>query len=409
MQPAQQAVVGQIRLLGRAGVRAASSAAASTSARATVTLPNGKQLDLADGDIKLTMPAEWHPHAGTWMAWPTRFDVWRDRGAPARAAFVEVIKAISQFEPVTVIAHPNIWGEARAALPDNVRVVEMCHDDSWLRDSGPTVVLGEISNCPQPTIRTAVGVDWLFNGWGDLYGSYEQDRLVARKICEVEKLPFVSVDMVLEGGSIHVDGEGTLLTTEECLLNPNRNPDMTKAEIEASLKRFTGVTKVIWLPKGLAFDEDTNGHIDNFACFARPGVVLLAWCDDEDDPQYDISREALEVLSRETDAKGRKLEVIKLPCPPVLTRTQEEWETLDEVGRANRHTGERLAASYVNFYLPNGGVIMPAFGLPEADARAKRVLEAAFPDRRVVAVQTREVVLGGGNVHCITQQAPLLP
>ncbi|KAI8476561.1 MAG: hypothetical protein J3K34DRAFT_453147 [Monoraphidium minutum] len=355
------------------------------------------------------MPAEWAPHAGTWMAWPTRLDVWRAGAAPARAAFTDVILAIARFEPVTVIADPAAWAEARAALPDHVRVVEMRHDDSWLRDSGPTVVLGEISNCPQPTIRLPVGIDWAFNGWGDLYGSFEQDKLVARKLCGVERMPYVSVDMVLEGGSIHVDGEGTMLTTEECLLHPNRNPSMTKADIEAELKRYTGVTKVVWLPKGLAFDDDTNGHVDNFACFAEPGVVLLAWSDDENDPQYAISREALEVLSRERDTKGRPFRVVKLPCPPPLYRTQEEWETLDEEGRKNRHAGERLAASYANFYVCNGAVIMPAFGLPDHDAAAAAALKAAFPGRTVVAVGTREIVLGGGNVHCITQQQPALP
>lgn len=284
----------------------------------------------------------------------------------------------------------------------------MRHDDSWLRDTGPTVALAEISACPAPPIRAAVGVDWRFNGWGDLYGSYDLDRLVARKICEVEKMPYVSVDMVLEGGSIHVDGEGTLLTTEECLLNANRNPDMTKDEIEAALKRFTGATKVIWLPKGLAFDDDTNGHVDNFACFARPGVVLLAWSDDPNDPQHAISAEALAILSEATDARGRRLEVLKVPCPPNLFRSEEEWATLDEEGRKHRRAGERLAASYVNFYVCNGGVVMPAFGAPEADAAAREVLEAAFPGRKVVAVETREIVLGGGNIHCITQQQPLL-
>ncbi|KIZ07030.1 agmatine deiminase [Monoraphidium neglectum] len=161
--------------------------------------------------------------------------------------------------------------------------------------------------------------------------------------------------------------------------------------------------------RGLAFDHDTNGHIDNFACFARPGVVLLAWSDDESDPQYAISREAQDILSKEVDAKGRPLQIIKLPCPPPLHRTQEEWDTLDDSGKQHRQAGERLAASYANFYICNGGIIMPAFGLPDADSAAQQVLEAAFPDRKVVAVQTREIVLGGGNVHCITQQQPLLP
>lgn len=200
----------------------------------------------------------------------------------------------------------------------------------------------------------------------------------------------------------------TCLTTEECLLHKNRNPSLGKSEIESVLKRQLGVEKVIWLPLGLHADHDTNGHVDNFACFARPGVVLLAWCDDAADPQHAISRRALELLKKETDARGRPLEVVKLPCPPVLTRTQAEYDGLAPLGKENRAAGERLAASYVNFYVANGGVVAPAFGgaAAAADAEAGRILRAAFPGREVVQVPTREIVLGGGNIHCITQQQP---
>ena len=165
---------------------------------------------------------------------------------------------------------------------------------------------------------------------------------------------------------------------------------------------------MIWLPLGLYADHDTNGHVDNFACFARPGVVLLAWTDDKQDPQHAISNEALAILERERDARGRRLEVIKLPCPPVLSRTQEEYDGLDDEGKEHRKPGERLAASYVNFYVANGGVVAPAFGgdAASADAEAAKVLRRAFPGREVVQVPTREIVLGGGNIHCITQQQP---
>jgi agmatine/peptidylarginine deiminase len=206
----------------------------------------------------------------------------------------------------------------------------------------------------------------------------------------------------------HPPKNSTCLTTEECLLHPNRNPSLGKSEVEAALRRHLGVRKVIWLPLGLYADHDTNGHIDNFACFARPGVVLLAWTDDEKDPQHEISTRALEILRREKDARGRDLEIVKLPCPPVLERTQEEYEGLAPEGREHRAPGERLAASYVNFYVANGGVVAPAFGgaAEEADARAAEVLRRAFPGREVVQVPTREIVLGGGNIHCITQQQP---
>jgi agmatine deiminase len=183
---------------------------------------------------------------------------------------------------------------------------------------------------------------------------------------------------------------------------------MGKREIERALERHLGVRKVVWLPLGLHADHDTNGHVDNFACFARPGVILLAWCDDPADPQHAISRDALAILEGETDARGRRFEVVKLPCPPALERTRAEYEGLDAEGRRHRAAGERLAASYVNFYVANGGVVAPAFGgaAAAADAAAAEVLRRAFPGREVVQVPTREIVLGGGNIHCITQQQP---
>jgi len=279
MQPS--GVFGRIRCLGQQARAFTTNTGPSETA---ITLPNGKQLIVGESDITLKMPAEFGPHAGCWLAWPKRPEIWRADGKPAKHAFTQVVNAISKFEPVTVIAHNAQWQEARNALPEHVRVVEMTIDDSWLRDTAPTFVLGEVRSCPKPPLRMLVGIDWGFNGWGDLFGIYEQDKLVARKICEAERLPCITADFILEGGSIHVDGEGTLLTTEECLLHPNRNPNLTKSEIEDRLKRLLGVSKVIWLPRGLFGDTDTNGHIDNFACFAKPGVVLLAWTDDESDP-----------------------------------------------------------------------------------------------------------------------------
>jgi len=224
----------------------------------------------------------------------------------------------------------------------------------------------------------------------------------------VEKVPRFPHSMILEGGSIHVDGEGTCLTTEECLLNKNRNPHLTKAEIEDELKAYLGVKKVIWLPHGLFGDDDTNGHIDNMCCFVKPGVVLLSWTDDVSDPQYERSLEAVSVLSNATDAKGRKLEIIKLHVPGPLYMTDEEASGLIQDGEAKpRPPGTRLAASYLNFYIANGGIITPQFGDQKWDDEAVRVLSLAFPDYEVVRVDgAREIALGGGNIHCITQQQP---
>lgn len=214
--------------------------------------------------------------------------------------------------------------------------------------------------------------------------------------------------MILEGGSIHVDGDGTCLTTEECLLNKNRNPNLTKEQIEDQLKAYLGVQKVIWLPYGLYGDDDTNGHIDNMCCFVRPGVVLLSWTDDEKDPQFKRSMEALSILSNTSDANGRRLEIIKLHVPGPLYMTDEEAAgVVQDCNAKPRLPGTRLAASYVNFYIANGGIITPQFGDQKWDDEAVRVLSQAFPNHEVVRIEgAREIVLAGGNIHCITQQQP---
>lgn len=357
------------------------------------------------------MPAEWEPHEGTWMGWPERPDNWREHARHAQEAFVEVATAVSRFEPVTVCASPAQWEAARTQLPPEVRVLELSQNDSWFRDSGPTFVVKEGPNGS----RQVAGIDWVFNAWGGkeggCYPDWSHDVLIGRKILEVERVPRFPHTMVLEGGSIHVDGEGTVITTEECLLNENRNPGMSKAQIEEQLREYLGAQKVIWLPKGLYNDTDTNGHVDNLACFARPGHVLLSWMDDPDDPQHEISRLAYEALSGTEDARGRRIEVHKLHVPGPLFYAEEEINGLtykgDGTDSAPRPAGDRLAASYANLYIANGGVVVPAFGDKEKDEMALRTLQEVFPDHKVVQISRgREIVLGGGNVHCITQQQP---
>ncbi|KAM0982853.1 hypothetical protein ACFX2J_015595 [Malus domestica] len=359
------------------------------------------------------MPAEWEPHSQCWIGWPERPDNWRDNAVPAQQVFTKVASAISKFEPVTVCASANQWANARSQLPENVRVIEMSLNDSWFRDTGPTFVVGKSASCsgtPEPKVA---GIDWNFNSWGGIddgcYRDWSHDLLVAEKILAIEKLPRFQHSMILEGGSIHVDGEGTCLTTEECLLNKNRNPHLTKEQIEDQLKAYLGVMKIIWLPRGLYGDDDTNGHIDNMCCFVKPGVVLLSWTDDETDPQYERAVEAVSVLSKTTDAKGRKLEIIKLHVPGPLYMTEKEAAGLfqEECEAKPRLAGTRLAASYVNFYIANGAIIAPQFGDQKWDDEAVRVLSKAFPNHEVVRIEgAREIVLAGGNIHCITQQQP---
>lgn len=352
----------------------------------------------ADG---FAMPAEWAPHTGTWMIWPERPDNWRLGGKPAQAAYAAVATAIAETEPLTMGVSPAQYQNARRVLPPHIRVVEIANNDSWIRDSGPTFVLDGKGG-----VR---GVDWIFNAWGGLEGGlyfpWDQDDLVAQKVLEIERVDRYKAPLVLEGGSIHVDGEGTLLTTEECLLNPNRNPSLEKDEIEALLKSYLGIRHTIWLERGV-YNDETSGHVDNIACFARPGLVLLSWTDDTSDPQYERSKDCFDRLSKAKDAKGRSLEVVKLHQPGPLFETAEEAAGVDHVeGSQPREPGLRLAASYVNFYIANGAIIMPLLD-PKRDGAAAEILAKAFPDRKVKGVDAREILLGGGNIHCITQQQP---
>jgi agmatine deiminase len=347
------------------------------------------------------MPAEFEAHAATWMLWPQRPDNWRMGGKPAQKAFCQVASAISQFEPVTIGVNPDQFVNARQMLPPQVRVVELANNDAWMRDCGPTFVVDQ-----RGCLR---GVDWDFNAWGGLYNGlyfpWDLDRVVAQKVLEIERVDRYRAPLILEGGSIHVDGQGTCLTTAECLLNPGRNPDLSQAEIETLLKDYLDVEKVLWIPCGVHNDE-TTGHVDNLACFLRPGVVALTWTEDVHDPQYLRSLEAFEYLAGETDASGRRLEVHKIHQPDPVIIALDEAEGVDSVdGTLPRQPGDRMAASYINFYFVNGGAIVPVFG-DAHDAEALRQLQDLLPERRLVGVPAHEILLGGGNIHCITQQQP---
>lgn len=352
------------------------------------------------------MPAEWAPHDHTWMLWPERPDNWRLHGTPAQEAFLNVARAIGRFEPVHIgVNEAGLENAQRHLRPgDNITLHPMASNDAWCRDTGPTVVTHPNGN--------RLGIDWQFNAWGGalggLYTPWDDDDRVARHILDAIGIDRCRADLILEGGAFHVDGEGTLLTTEECLLNPNRNATLSQYEIEQRLRAFLGVERILWLSDGIVEDE-TDGHVDNMACFAHPGEVILAWTDDESDPQYARSKAALDYLSAQTDARGRRLKVHKLPLPGPLTITDQEASgVVANPGSQPRHGGDRLAASYVNFYLCNGGLIMPAFNDP-MDLVAQQALQRLFPDREVVAVPSREILLGGGNIHCITQQIPRAP
>ncbi|WP_034632548.1 agmatine deiminase [Maridesulfovibrio bastinii] len=350
------------------------------------------------------MPGEFEPHAGCWMIWPERTDNWRNGAKPAQKAFVDVAEAIAEFEPVTMCVSERQYMAAKEVLSSKVRVVEMSSDDSWMRDVGPTFVVNDKGD-----VR---GIDWRFNAWGGLvdglYFPWDKDDKIAVKVCEMENKDYYSLEsFTLEGGSIHTDGDGTAIVTEACLLHESRNPDLTKGEIENTLKEYLGVEKVLWLPNGI-YQDETNEHVDNIVHFCAPGVLVLAWTDDENDPQYPLSKAALEYLEGETDAKGRKLEIHKLHIPDEVLITEEESKGVDSVdGTLPRVEGDRQAASYANFYIANEAVIIPFFNDEVHDKAAVETLQKVFPDRKIIGIYAREIILGGGNIHCITQQQPL--
>ena len=353
----------------------------------------------ADG---FRMPGEFERHQGCYIIWPERPDNWRLGGKPAQEVFTKVANTIGKYEPMTVVVSRNQYSNARNMLADYVKVVEMSNDDSWIRDCGATFVIND-----KGEMR---GVDWVFNAWGGLvdglYFPWDQDDKIAQKMCELEQVDSYRLeDFVLEGGSIHVDGEGTVMVTEECLLSEGRNPHMTKEQIGEKLCEYLGCEKVLWVPNGI-YNDETNGHVDNMCNFVRPGVVLLAWTDDQNDPQYARSKEAYDYLTNETDARGRKLEVHKMYTPAPILITKEESMGVDAIdGTLPRQEGDRLAASYVNYYTGNGFIALPVFNDPN-DQKAIDKLKELYPDRVIEPIYAREILLGGGNIHCITQQVP---
>ncbi|MBR4781695.1 MAG: agmatine deiminase [Lachnospiraceae bacterium] len=369
------------------------------------------KLNSVPRDDGFHMPGEFEPQRGCIMIWPERPGSWPYGAKAARCAFKKIITAIAESEEVFVAASERSYENAVSELShiENVHVFKAETDDAWARDIAPTFVKNDAG-----IVRA---VNWSFNAWGGeyngLYPSWDKDDAFALLFAKKEGYKtYDASPFVLEGGSIHSDGEGTVLVTEECLLSPGRNPDLSREDIEEKLRQYLGAEKIIWLPNGI-YNDETDGHVDNICAFIRPGEVVLGWTDDESDPQYALSFEDLKVLENETDAKGRKITVHKLPIPEKHVFIGEEdllgYEF--EEGEDEREVGERLAASYVNFYFSNNAVILPAFGGENADSdrEAVKIMERLCPERKIVQIPARDILLGGGNIHCITQQIPMGP
>ncbi|MDB5366633.1 MAG: agmatine deiminase [Rhodospirillales bacterium] len=327
-------------------------------------------------------PAEWTRHARTWMAWPARAATWVGGGGieAARTAHADLARLIARYEPVRMVCAPGDVAEASLACGPGIEIVPVPLSDGWMRDIGPIFVRNERSG-------EVAGVDFHFNGWGGIHEDWQLDADVAEAVLTNAKMRRFEADFTLEGGAICVDGTGTAMVTEECLLDPRRNEMVDKIRIERWLREQLGVEKTVWLGRGYDQDE-TRGHVDEIACFARPGVVLLHTTTDVGDRNYEIGADNLDRLHAVRDAQGRVFEVIELPQPA----------RLDENGR-------RLTLSYVNFVFVNGGLLIPAFE-DAADKEAFRIFKRVFPDREIVPVPALDLVRGGGGLHCVTLQEP---
>ena len=391
------------------------------------------------------MPAEFEPHDGTIMIYPVRPGSWGIDRFEALRSFGEIFIEIIKRENLYLLADKEHFYEAKdfmdkiiyeqvlkrrhdrcvgiepeedeplsehegealkEILEDRCLILPIESDDAWARDVAPTFLVKE-----KMDIRA---VSWSFNAWGGevdgLYKDWKRDDALAGAFLDMCQIDYYdAAPFVLEGGSIHSDGEGTVMVTESCLLSGGRNPSMTKSEIEDKLGEFLGAEKILWLPRGI-YNDETNEHVDNVCAFVSPGEVVLAWTDDENDPQYEMSMADLRYLESVTDARGRSLKIHKLPIPdyPVLIDEDDLANFEFEEGEDTREVGERLAASYVNFYVLNDAVLVPQFGgeNKESDKKALEILSALFPGRKVIGISARAILLGGGNIHCITQQIP---
>ncbi|MDK2125613.1 agmatine deiminase family protein [Parachitinimonas caeni] len=342
---------------------------------------------ITPASLGFSMPAEWTAHERCWLAFPCREELWGGEAelTRARVAYAKVAQAINEFEAVCMVARPEDATLARSLCGSNIEVMELPIDDSWMRDQGPTFVTnakGEVA-----------GVDWIFNCWGGLFPDFENDAAVAGRMLDAIGASRFEAPLVLEGGAFHVDGRGSLLTTAQCLLHPNRNPRLSREQIEQMLCSYLGVRNIIWLGNGL-FDDHTDGHVDDIACFVNETTILAQRCDDPFRPNYAAWQDNQRRLAAARDVEGKPYQVVTLPEP------------------APRHLADAknhyVSLSYVNFYPANGGIVMPVFGDP-SDDEAVGVIRELFPQRKVITLPVAEIFGGGGGIHCITQQQPAGP
>lgn len=330
------------------------------------------------------MPAEWEKHEGTLICWPVKSSmIWPAHYEEFCRAYADIIDLIKDFEKVIIIINEGDEKEVKRLCGEDVQYLQIPHNDAWCRDNGPSFVIDKDNHLK--------AVNWRFNAWGEKYHPYDSDNLLAPDFLDFFKIQYFNSPLILEGGSIHVNGSGLLLTTEECLLNSNRNANFTQEKIEDELKKKLGARKIIWLKKGLTGDE-TDGHVDNLACFVKPTTILIQSSFNSESGNYERSKENFDILNNSTDIYGEKIKIIEIPEPPI-----------------RYFKDQLLPLSYLNFYFINGGIILPVFGgdARDFDQEAERILKDLFPDREILKIDGIPLIKEGGNVHCITQQIPV--
>ena len=332
------------------------------------------------------MPAEWEPHQGCLMIWPFDPAPWKTDLAAVHRDYAGIAHGIRQFEPLTMVVQPDAMTTARNILGSDITLLPLPFNDAWVRDSGPTFVRQQSG--------ALAAVTWRFNGWGGASPDFSLDSHLNRLLGTHIGAPILNSALAMEGGALHVDGEGTLLTTDTVVFNDNRNPGISREAAEAEFARTLGIEKTIWLP-GNPYEHGTNGHIDGIACFARPGVVLFETSASSREHYRKVTERNHAALEEQTDARGRRLEILYVQEAP-------------DSGRKPASGGDAwgYSTSYVNFYIANGGIVMPAFGLPREDAAARDAIAAAFPKHSIAQVDISCLAAGGGGIHCITQQIP---
>ena len=336
------------------------------------------------------MPPEWHPHESTWLVWPKNEITWPgDRMRQVQESYLEMIRVLTRAERVDLLVDdPQTAAEVGQRIRISGGAAENCRlhvirtVDSWIRDFGPNFLLRQTNAGAELAFN-----DWEFNAWGGKYKDLKEDTHIPEKLEPILKVPRFTPDLVLEGGGIDVNGEGVCMSTEQCLLNSNRNPSRSRTEIERCLTDCLGVQRIVWLGEGI-LGGDTDGHIDEVARFVDPRTVVCARAEDPEDPNHSALEDNYRRLQLARDAGGRRFEILTLPVP-----------------RLENETGEPLPATYANFYIANGCVLVPSFGGPE-DEQARSVLEKTFPDREMVLIDARAMVWGMGSIHCLTQQQP---